>query len=189
VQQVSITTSVILIVAIVAIAVALWMTIKVQRSKKLRSQFGPEYDRVVQERGNATRAEAELEQRAKRVEKFNIRPLSREECDGFAAQWMTTQAQFVDEPNRAVADADELVHKAMKARGYPVGGDFDERLADISVDHPHVVEHYRAAHAIAVRDAGGQTNTEDLRRAMKHYRELFEELLGREAKEVQGVKQ
>lgn len=179
---------IILAIAIVAIAVAVLMSMKVQRSKKLRSKFGPEYDRVVHERGSATRAEAELEQRAKRVEKFNIRALSREEADQFATQWLTTQARFVDEPNRAVAEADELVQRAMKTRGYPVGGDFDERVADISVDHPHVVEHYRAAHTIALRDARGESNTEDLRRAMKHYRELFQDLLGRNVNEVQEVR-
>ena len=182
------TTMVILVIAIIAIAVALFMAMKVQRSKKLRSKFGPEYDRVVQERGSATRAEAELEQRAKRVEKFHIHPLAPDQRDRFAAQWQATQARFVDEPNRAVAEADELVHQAMKARGYPIGGHFEERVADISVDHPHVVEHYRAAHAIAVRDARGEANTEDLRQAMKHYRELFEDLLGKDVKEIQEVR-
>jgi hypothetical protein len=122
------------------------------------------------------------------VEKFHLRPLSREECDRFAEQWRVTQEHFVDEPRRAVADADELVHRAMEARGYPIAGEFDERAADISVEHPRVVEHYRAAHDIAVRDARGQGSTEDLRVAMQHYRVLFEDLLDQHVNELTEVR-
>lgn len=178
---------VILIIAIVVIAGVL-VAWKRERSKQLRSRFGPEYDHLVQEKGSATRAEKELEYRAKRVEKFNIRPLSPEECDRFANQWRVAQEHFVDDPRRAVAEADDLVHGAMKARGYPIGGDFEDRAADISVDHANVVEHYRAAHDIAVRDSHNPVSTEDLRTAMKHYRVLFEDLLDRRVSQFEEVK-
>ena len=177
---------VVLIGAIALIAIVV-LVISRTRSKKLKSRFGPEYDRLVRERGAAT-AERELEHRAKRVEKFNIRPLSKEECNQFAREWRTTQERFVDDPREAVAEADRLVHTAMKTQGYPTGGDFDARAADISVDHPHVVQHYRAGHELAMRDAQGQASTEDLRLAMQHYRELFEDLLGRHVTEMSEVR-
>lgn len=181
-------TWVILVIAIIAVAVAVFMAWKVQRTKKLRSRFGPEYDRLVQERGSTLRAEKELDYRARRVEKFHIHALSDEQRDRFAADWQKAQQRFVDDPRGAVSEADELVHQCMKARGYPIGGDFEERVADISVDHPQVVEHYRAAHAIAVRDSQGQASTEELRVAMKHYRALFEDLLERSISEYQEVR-
>jgi FtsZ-interacting cell division protein ZipA len=170
------TTIIILIIAVVAIALAFWMYIQKQRTRKLRARFGPEYDRLVQEGGNAARAEADLEQRQKRVSKFNIRPLSREECDRFAADWHRVQEQFVDDPRAAVAEADTLVNRALEARGYPMT-DFDQRAADISVEHPQVVADYRIAHAIVIRDRDGKVTTEELRRAMQHYRNLFEHVL------------
>src|SRR5579871_1575942 len=131
---------VILIIVIVAIAVALTMAWKVKRTRTLRSRFGPEYDYVLEQRGNSTRAERELENRAKRVEKFNIRPLTQAECDRFTSAWRLTQERFVDDPRGAVADADRLVHEAMGAQGYPVGSVFEQNAADISVDHPVVVD-------------------------------------------------
>jgi len=175
------------LIAITAIAFAVVIAFKA-RTKKLRSQFGPEYDRLVRERGSALTAERELEHRAKRVEKFQIRPLSRDECDQFARDWRATQERFVDDPRGALAEADSLVHNAMKSQGYPIGGEFDERVADLSVDHPRVVEHYRAGHEIAVRDTRNRASTEDLRVAMTHYRALFEDLLGRHVDEVTGAK-
>jgi len=160
--------AVVLVIAIVAIAIVAWLLIR-QRSTKLRSQFGPEYDRLVRERGSTFKAEHELEGRAKRVERLHIRHLSAEEAEDFAAEWRAVQERFVDDPRGAVGDADQLVQRAMKARGYPVGGDFDAQAADLSVDHPHVISNYRAAHAIAARDAQNQVSTEDLRLAMQHY--------------------
>jgi len=180
-------TWVVLVIAIVAIAFAVLMAFKV-RTRKLRSRFGPEYDRVVRERGSALTAERELEHRAKRVENFRIRSLSNGECDQFAHDWRVTQERFVDDPRGALAEADRLVHRVMKTRGYPIGGEFDGLAADLSVDHPRVVEHYRAGHEIAVRDERNRASTEDLRVAMKHYRALFEDLLGRHVEEVTGVK-
>jgi hypothetical protein len=171
-------TWVVLIIAVAAIAVAAWMYLRTKQTQRLKSQFGPEYDRLVEERGNAQRAEDELARREKRVEKFRIRHLTREECDRFADAWRIEQERFVDDPRAAVSRADQLVGEAMKARGYPVG-DFEQRAADLSVEHPRVVEHYRAAHEVALVDSRGQASTEDLRRAMKHYRSLFEDLLDR----------
>jgi FtsZ-interacting cell division protein ZipA len=174
---------IILIVAIIAIAFAAWMFIERERTRKLRTRFGSEYDRLVEEnRGSARRAESELERRQKRVEKLAIRPLSREESDRFATEWRHDQERFVDDPRAAIARADELVSDAMRARGYPMG-EFEQRAADISVDHPRVVEHYRVAHEIAVQDRDGKATTEDLRNAMLHYRRLFEEILDQPVKE------
>jgi len=133
-------------------------------------------------------AERELEHREKRVEKFQIRPLSNEERERFTEEWRMTQEKFVDDPRGAVAEADGLVHRAMKTRGYPIAGEFDDRAADLSVDHPRVVEHYRAGHEIAARDATNAASTEDLRLAMRHYRELFEDLLGHHVAEVTGAR-
>lgn len=180
-------TLVIVVVVIAIVACAIFMAFR-WRTRRLKSKFGPEYDRLVQERGRTMAAERELEQRAKRVEHFKIRPLSRAECDQFALDWRATQERFVDNPRGAIAEADGLVNKAMKAQGYPVGGEFEERAADLSVDHPRVVEHYRVAHEIAARDGRDAASTEDLRLAMKHYRALFEDLMGRHVNEVTGVK-
>jgi hypothetical protein len=171
----------------VVIALAVFVALKA-RTKKLKSKFGPEYDRVVEAQGSTMTAEKELEHRAKRVQNFKIHALSVTESDRFAREWRTTQELFVDDPRTALADADRLVHSAMKARGYPIGDEFDQRAADLSVDHPGVVEHYRAGHDIATSDARRPASTEDLRLAMKHYRVLFEDLLGRRVDEVTGAR-
>jgi hypothetical protein len=180
-------TSVILIVAIVAIGVAALILLQ-RRTRKLRSKFGPEYQRVVHEHGSTFKAERELEQRAKRVEKLRLRHLNNAEAERFAQEWRTAQEKFVDDPRGAVADADLLVQEAMKARGYPTGGEFDAQAADLSVDHPLVISNYRAAHEIAVRDERNQVSTEDLRVAMRHYRALFEDLLDRKVEEITGAR-
>ncbi len=165
------------LVALVVVVIAVgYFFMRKRRSQVLRERFGPEYDRVVKNEGDVHRGEDVLEFRAKRREKLQIRALSPSDRSNFASQWTMVQAQFVDAPKSAVSRADELVNEVMKARGYPVG-DFAERAADISVDHPVVVENYRAAHAIALRHNSGQASTEDLRQAMVHYRSLFNELL------------
>jgi len=179
---------VILVVAVVVVIILGFIAWRNSRTKNLRSRFGPEYDHMVQERGSASRAEKELEYRAKRVEKFQLRPLSKEERGEFGAAWRNAQQRFVDDPRGAVAEADHLVQAAMRARGYPTGGDFEERVADLSVDHATVVDNYRAAHEIAIRDSRGQVSTEDLRAAMKHYRALFEDLLDERVVEYQEVR-
>jgi hypothetical protein len=148
-----------------------------RRSEQLRDQFGPEYDRAVEAKGDRAKAEAELAERQKRVEKLKIRPLEPAERREFVSRWEDVQARFVDDPPRAVAFADALLGDVMKARGYPVN-DFEHRAGDISVDHPVVVEHYHKAHDIAVRHERGEAGTEDLRQAMIHYRALFDNLVG-----------
>jgi hypothetical protein len=168
----------ILLIAVVVVAVAAvaWMFRQKRRTEQLREGFGPEYQRAVDEHGDRRRAEAELAERRKRVEKLDIRPLSRADHDRFAEQWRATQAGFVDSPPAAIAEADLLVTDVMVTRGYPMG-DFEQRSADVSVDHPHVVANYRSAHGISEASARGEASTEDLRQAMVHYRALFDDLL------------
>jgi FtsZ-interacting cell division protein ZipA len=178
--------AIVIIIAIIAIAFAAWMFVEKRRTQRLRTHFGSEYDRMVQASGRR-QAETELERRARRVEKFKIRPLSHEEQARFADSWRQEQAHFVDDPKSAVCNADRLVGEVMRARGYPVG-EFEHRAADLSVDHPRVIENYRIAHEIAIRDSRGQATTEDLRRAMVSYRVLFEELLEEHVVEHQEVR-
>ena len=141
----------------------------------LREGFGPEYDRVVHERGDQRAGEAELRERRERRRSYDIRPLEAGERESYAERWQATQRRFVDQPASALGEADGLVGEVMSARGYPVE-DFEQQAADVSVDHPRVVEHYRAAHAISQANADQSASTEDLRQAMVHYRALFDEL-------------
>jgi hypothetical protein len=170
----------IIIIAVVAgvvlAALVAWFGMRQHRSQRLARLFGPEYDRAVEELGERSKAEKVLEARAKRVEELHIHPLNPAERDAFQERWLTTQARFVDSPPTAVVQADELVAKVMRARGYPVT-EFEQQAADLSVDHPRFVDNYRRAHALAVSARRGQAGTEDLRQAMVHYRELFEDLL------------
>jgi FtsZ-interacting cell division protein ZipA len=172
------TTEWIILIVIVAIIVlaALWWFTRSRRSHALHEEFGPEYDRTVQQADSRREAEAELRNRRERVENLNIRPLSVTDRNRFAKEWETLQPRFVDDPKGAVNDADSLVSKLMETRGYPMG-EFEQRAADISVDHPDVVNHYREAHRLAQRNASGEATTEEQRRALVHYRELFDELL------------
>ena len=173
------TTGIILAVAVVviaAIAVAGWFYLQKQRTSQLRSKFGPEYNRTLRAEGDAKHAEQVLEQRQKRVEKLNITALSTTQRNEFAQAWEKEQARFVDDPSNAVNNADRLVRRVMETRGYPVS-DFEQRVADISVDHPVVVENYRVAHDVAERTRDQQVGTEELRTAMIHYRALFADLL------------
>jgi hypothetical protein len=170
-----------LVIAIVAIAVAVVVVLAViaamqRRSRELRRRFGDEYDRVVREAGDRLRAEAELAAREKRVGKLELKPLSVNDRQRFSGAWVALQARFVDDPKGAVAEANRLVKEVMMARGYPVT-DFEQRAADLSVDHAHLVTNYRAAHDIAAKSVRGAASTEELRRAVVHYRALFEELL------------
>jgi hypothetical protein len=168
----------VLVAVVIAVAVVGWVVWSRRRTEQLRERFGPEYDRTVQEAGGVRKAEAALHAREKRVERLQIRPLSSDEIDRFAFSWERVQARFVDDPNAAITQADKLVGEVMAARGYPVG-EFDQRVEDISVDHPDVVMNYRAARDIAVQHGRGQATTEDLRQAMVHYRALFRDLLER----------
>jgi hypothetical protein len=167
---------VLLVVALAAGAGAAWFFLRQQRSRRLRDRFGPEYDHSVRQLGDRGDAERELERRQERVDHLEIRSLPLDDRQRYADEWRRVQARFVDDPPRSIGEADRLVAEVMRARGYPVT-DFHQRAADISVDHPRVVEHYRAAHAIARRNDRGEASTEDLRQAMVHYRTLFEDLL------------
>ena len=174
------------ILAVVLLAVAVgFISQRQQQSKRLRQRFGAEYDRAVTEFGR-NKAEAELKAREKRVEKFTIIPLASADAARFTQAWTALQGRFIDNPKGVVVEADHLVRELMLKRGYPMG-DFERRAADISVDYPAVVENYRAAQAIAVRDERGEADTEELRKAVVHYRTLFDELLGeRTAKRVES---
>jgi hypothetical protein len=164
-------------IAVIAIAaiVGLWLWHK-RRADRLRARFGPEFDRTLRQMGSVQKAEAILDERARRVERLHIRPLSSEDGARFSDAWRRVQARFVDDPKGAVTYADRLVDEVMQGRGYPVG-DFEQRVEDISVDHPNVVMNYRAARDIAEQHERGQVSTEDLRQAMVHYRALFDDLL------------
>ena len=173
----------IVVVALIIVGVVLMIWRK-REGERLKQQFGPEYERQVREAGGSrAKAEAELLKREKRVEKLDIKPLPPEQRDAFAADWQQVQAKFVDDPERSIALADALVAEVMKARGYPVD-DFEQRAADISVEHPGLVQNYRAAHDIAVRRSQGRADTEDLRSALIGYRSLFDELLHADVPEL-----
>ena len=164
------------IAILIVVAIIGFLIVRKRRSQMLRQRFGPEYDRVVKKEGDVHRGEDVLQFLTKTQEKLQIRALSPSNRSDFASRWTTVQSQFVDDPKGAVSRADQLVNEVMQVRGYPIG-DFDQRAADISVDHPVVVENYRAGHEIALRHNRGQASTEDLRKAMVHYRSLFDELL------------
>lgn len=164
------------VLAIVAAAFAVAQQRKRQQRQFLQDRFGPEYERAYAEHGRASLAERELLARQKRVERFQLRDLSEKELADFSAGWSQAQVRFVDEPNFAVRQADELIKALMAARGYPVEN-FEQRVADLSVGHANVVQHYRAARALADANREGRANTEELRQAFVHYRALFGELL------------
>jgi len=170
------TALIVLIVVILVAAAVIWYALRQQRSNRLRSRFGPEYQRAVRQFGGKPKAEDALLARQKRMEKIHIHPLSAQERERFDSQWHTAQSRFVDDPPGSIREADRLVCDVMIARGYPMA-DFERRADDLSVDHPHVVSNFRAAHAIAMRHAEGQASTEDLRQALVYYRDLFDELL------------
>ena len=167
---------VLLVVAVIVVAAIAWWAGQRRRTRHLQERFGPEYQRTVDTTGDRSRAERELETRQERVEAFDIKPLEPAARDRFLERWKVTQALFVDDPSSAVDQADVLIGEVMRARGYPVGN-FEQRAADISVDHPQVVDHYRTAHRIAERQRTGDADTESLRQAMVHYRALFSDLL------------
>ena len=169
---------VVIVVIVVAAVVVGFLGAQRRRSRRLQERFGPEYERTVAEsEGNRRAAEAELLERQAHREKLNIVPLQPAARERYLQAWHLVQAKFVDEPVLATRDADRLITEVMRERGYPVD-DFEQRAADISVDHPHVVEHYRAAHGTWSANERGQASTEDLRQSLVHYRSLFDELLG-----------
>jgi hypothetical protein len=146
----------------------------------LQDQFGREYDRTVDKAGGRREAERELAERQKRHDELELKPLPPEARERYLQQWQQTQSRFVDDPTGAVAEADDLVNRVMRDRGYPVD-DFEQRAADISVEHPELVERYRTANGIARASEQGKASTEDLRHSVRHYRALFVELLDADA--------
>ena len=165
----------------VVIIIGLALLWRRQSTERLRSRFGPEYVRAVEDNGGQRAAESELQARAARVRKYDLRALSPDERARFVAAWTQVQAQFVDDPPAAAQSADDLLGEMMSARGYPVAG-LDQRLEDLSVDHGEAVQNYRLARGIVTKHARGDAGTEDMRQAMIHYRTLFEDLLGEPAK-------
>jgi hypothetical protein len=162
--------------AVVLLAALAWSGVTARRRKELRQRFGSEYDHTVADAPSRREAESELAEREKRREELEIRPLEPEARDRYAEEWRGAQERFVDDPEQAVGEADRLIQQVMRERGYPVD-DFEQRAADLSVDHPEVISNYRAAHGISIANERGKASTEDLRTAMVHYRELFTELL------------
>lgn len=165
-----------IVIAIVVVAVVAFFAWRSAQQRRLQGRYGPEYERTVDQTGSKREAAAELKEREKRRASFDIRPLDHGARDRYQESWRETQARFVDAPPDAVREADTLIQRVMRDRGYPVD-DFDQRAADLSVDHPEIVDDYRGAHSVSVASDRGEATTEDLRRAMVHYRSLFDRLL------------
>ena len=172
----SVVAVIVALIIIAGVVLAAWYFTRQRRSKDLQQQFGPEYEHAVESYGQRGRAERELSERAERVAALHIRPLAPDDSRRYAEAWRQVQTDFVDDPDLAIARADQLTIEVMQARGYPMG-DFEQRAADISVDHASVVDNYRAAHALAGKAERGDATTEDMRQAMVHYRTLFEDLI------------
>jgi hypothetical protein len=170
---------IVLIIVILVVIAAVLFGVRASRRKQLQKTFGPEYDRVVADTGSRADAEKELREREKRHAELELKPLSPESQARYAAAWEEVQIQFVDSPEEAVNRADELVTQLIAERGYPTG-DYDDQVANLSVDHARTLGHYRDAHAISERSRNGEASTEDLRQALVHYRSLFADLLGTE---------
>jgi hypothetical protein len=167
---------VLIAIAAVVLVFGMWYLQRNRRRAELKDRFGPEYERTVESADSRGAGEKDLAEREKRVERLQLKVLDAPQTQHFTDEWKSAQGRFVDGPGGAIVEADVLVQELLAARGYPTG-DFNERAANVSVDHPSVVINYRAAHAIADRHAVTPASTEDLRQAMIHYRALFEELL------------
>jgi hypothetical protein len=186
------TTTLIIIAAAAVVALVIIGALVAHRRARLRSaelqdQFGPEYDRAVEQLGSSQAADRELQARARRVQEFHFHELNAADRARFSSRWEHIQARFVDDPALAVSAANELIKEVMRARGYPTE-DFEQRVADLSVDHPAVVQHYRAAHVLSQSTGSGQVNTEELRQAVVHYRVLFADLLEEPGLDERGLR-
>jgi hypothetical protein len=170
---------IILIIVILVVLAAIAIGVQMGRRRRLQKTFGPEYDRVVEDAGSRAGAEKELRERERRHAELELKPLSAESQARYSAAWEETQIQFVDNPKEAVTTADDLVTRLIGERGYPTG-DYDDQLANLSVEHARTLGHYRDAHEISLRNQRGEASTEDLRQALVHYRALFADLLGTE---------
>jgi hypothetical protein len=171
------TVVIILVVVVLVVVAAIVYGVQVSKRKQLQNTFGPEYDRVVADTGSRSDAEKELREREKRHAEFELKPLSAESKATYSNAWEEVQIDFVDHPEQAVSTADELVTRLIAERGYP-SAEYDDQLANLSVDHARTLGHYRDAHAISERSQKGEASTEDLRQALVHYRALFADLLG-----------
>ena len=171
------TLAIVIVVAVLLVGLVAWIVHGQVQTRRLRQRFGPEYDAVLKRSGSKAKAEQELKRREKRVQKFELVPLAAADVTRFSQAWTRLQGSFVDDPKGVLIEADRLVRELLLKRGYPVA-DFDLRAADISVDHPIVVNNYRAAQRIVSLDQRGEATTEDLRKAVVHFRALFDELLG-----------
>src|SRR6266566_2813792 len=169
-------TAILVIIAILTVVAVLFVTRR-RKTEHLKQKFGSEYDRVVHQHGDPQRAETVLAARERRVSHFELRTLPPTERERYSERWAFVQRKFVDDPKAAVNEADRLVTDVMNTRGYPMS-EFNQRADDISVNYPNAVGNYRAAHDIVLRHGRGQSSTEDLRKAMVHFRSLFDELLG-----------
>jgi len=168
---------VVAVILLLSVGIAFWAFAAKRRTQRLQAQYGSaEYNRTVRAGGSRRQAESSLEKRAERVDSLHIRPLAPEDRARFIESWARVQARFVDGPGSAVTEADQLLGDVMSTRGYPMS-DFEQRVADISVDHPQVLDNYRAAHQGALRQSRGEASTEDLRKSMIHFRTLFEDLV------------
>ncbi len=177
---------IVLVIVLLVILAAIALIVRVSRRKKLQNTFGPEYDRVVADSGNRADAEKELREREKRHAELELKPLSPESQAKYSAAWEEVQIQFVDNPGEAVATADDLTTQLITERGYPTG-DYDDQLANLSVEHASTLGHYRDAHEISRRSKDGEASTEDLRQALVHYRALFADLLGENPVQSSGT--
>jgi hypothetical protein len=173
----SATAVIILIVVIVVVLAAIFFGVQAARRRRLQSTFGPEYDRAVADTGSRADAEKELRERERRHASLELKPLSDESRARYSAAWEEVQIRFVDDPTGAANEADQLVTQLITERGYPTS-DYEDRLADLSVEHARTLGHYRDAHEINRRSQAGEASTEDLRQALVHYRALFADLLG-----------
>jgi hypothetical protein len=180
------TGAIVAIIVTVALVILVIASMTVMRRRQLRQRFGPEYDRVVDEKQSRRKAGAELAERERRVRSLDIHPLDETTRVRYAAEWTAIQERFVDQPAQAVSQAGLLVTSVMKDRGYPTEG-YEQTLADLSVEHANTLGHYRAAHQISMHAEAGTAETEDLRLAMLHYRELFGDLLGSPSAESEPV--
>jgi hypothetical protein len=178
---------VIAVVVIGALAVAAWALWRERRTAGLRTRFGPEYERTVSGTQDRRKAEGELKARQDRVQGLDIHPVSPSEQARYLDAWRQVQGGFVDQPAGALRDADLLVHDLMHDCGYPMDT-FEQRAADVSVDHPVVVQRYRAAHDISTRTQSGEVSIEEMRQGLVHYRALFEELLGEDGSGAREVR-
>jgi FtsZ-interacting cell division protein ZipA len=167
---------VIIVAIVIVVALIAWAATRKRRTDELRERFGPEYDRALSRDGSRREGESELRERVERHDALNITPLSPDVADRYRQEWRDVQARFVDDPDGSLRHADGLITEVMQRRGYPMA-DFEQRSADLSVEHAQTVQDYRAAHAVSVQTERGQASTEDQRQAMVHYRALFDDML------------